>query len=622
MTRRRFTDGAWLWSIPLIAALLLAVAGAWSYLWLQRSLKERVGDTLRTVLRADVQALTFWLESQAAAIESTSRQPGVLSASRALLRMRDLDAETLRNSPAAAEWSRHIAASIDNLHPAGYALLDLSGRLLASSSGRYVGVRVPINRSLLSRLTKGESVFEPPHRHSVDGRPMLAVATGIPCEDGRICGLLAYRQRPEEELTRLLNIARPGQSGETYAFDEHGYFVSDSRFLPQLRALGLAPKEGSSVLAIALRDPGVDLTTGAKAALPRESQPLTRPAAEALAGREGFDVEGYRDYRGVLCVGAWTWLEKYGMGIATEVDLDEAYAPLVMMRRALVMPLALVVLATVLAFIVSAKAQALRLSLAKSERRAQQTVVELSAVNKELEAFSYSVSHDLRAPLRHIMGFVDLLKRRLPGQLDETSAAHLTVIGEAASRMNALIDDLLAFSQTSRTDMHQTAVDLDELAREAIAEVGREARGRNIDWRVGPLPVVRGDRAMLRIALVNLLSNAVKYTQPRARAVIEVGVQPPQVAQDDQPQQPLQPQQPPRPDQVVLFVRDNGIGFDMRYADQLFGVFQRLHRAEEFEGHGIGLATVRRIIHRHGGRTWAEARPDAGATFFCTLSTP
>ena len=146
MMRRRLTDGAWLWSIPLIAALLLAVAGAWSYLWLQRSLKERVGDTLRTVLRADVQALTFWLESQAAAIESTSRQPGVLSASRALLRMRDLDADTLRTSPAAAEWSRHIAASIDNLHPAGYALLDTSGRLLASSSGRYVGVRVPINR--------------------------------------------------------------------------------------------------------------------------------------------------------------------------------------------------------------------------------------------------------------------------------------------------------------------------------------------------------------------------------------------------------------------------------------------------------------------------------------------
>ena len=193
------------------------------------------------------------------------------------------------------------------------------------------------------------------------------------------------------------------------------------------------------------------------------------------------------------------------------------------------------------------------------------------------------------------------------------------MISDAAARMNALIDDLLAFSQTSRTDMHQTAVDLDALAREAIADVGREARGRNIEWRIGVLPVVRGDRSMLRIALVNLLSNAVKYTQPRARAVIEVGVQPPPEA--DAAGGPPQPHLPQLP-QVVLFVRDNGIGFDMRYADQLFGVFQRLHRPEEFEGHGIGLATVRRIIHRHGGRTWAEARPDAGATFFCTLSTP
>ena len=601
-----------------MAALLLAVAGAWSYLWLQRSLKERVGDTLRTVLRADVQALTFWLESQAAAIESTSRQPGVLAASRALLRMRDLDADALRSSSAAAEWSRHIAASIDNLHPAGYALLDTSGRLLAASNGRYVGVRVPVNKSLLSRLLKGETVIEPPHRHSVDGLPMLAVATGIQCDDGTICGLLAYRQRPEEELTRLLNVARPGQTGETYAFDEHGNFISESRFLSQLRELGLTPSKGSAVSTVALRDPLVDLTAGQKSALPRESQPLTRAASEALAGREGVDVEGYRDYRGVLCVGAWTWLGKYGIGIATEVDLDEAYAPVFMMRRALALPLALVVLATVLAFIVSAKTRMLRDSLAKSERLAQQTVVELSAVNKELEAFSYSVSHDLRAPLRHIMGFVDLLKRRLDGQLDPTAASHLTVIGDAATRMNALIDDLLAFSQTSRTDMHQTAVDLDALAREAIADVGREARGRNIEWRVGPLPVVRGDRSMLRIALVNLLSNAVKYTQPRARAVIEVGVQPLEAV--EAAGGPPQPRVPGP--QVVLFVRDNGIGFDMRYADQLFGVFQRLHRAEEFEGHGIGLATVRRIIHRHGGRTWAEARPDAGATFFCTLSTP
>jgi signal transduction histidine kinase len=176
------------------------------------------------------------------------------------------------------------------------------------------------------------------------------------------------------------------------------------------------------------------------------------------------------------------------------------------------------------------------------------------------------------------------------------------MILESANRMGNLIDDLLAFSRIGRAETHKAPVSLDQLVQEALSEVRQETDGRNIVWKVGGLPAWYGDRSMLRLALVNLISNAVKFTRTRAQAEIEIGCR-------EQNQ-----------DQVVVFIRDNGVGFDMKYLNKLFGVFQRLHGPEVFEGTGIGLATVQRIVHRHGGRAWAEGLVDKGATFYFSLS--
>jgi signal transduction histidine kinase len=227
---------------------------------------------------------------------------------------------------------------------------------------------------------------------------------------------------------------------------------------------------------------------------------------------------------------------------------------------------------------------------------------EVKALNREIESFSYSVSHDLRAPLRHINGFVDLLGARAGAVLDEKSRHYLAVIAEGARRMGCLIDDLLSFSRMSRTELAESAVDLAKLVREVQQEAAREATGRDIEWVLRPLPAVRGDGALLRVAFWNLLSNAVKYSSRTRSARIEVGCRPVENGL------------------VVVFVRDNGVGFDMKYASKLFGVFQRLHRAEEFEGTGIGLATVRQIVNRHGGEVWAESVTGQGATFFLSLA--
>lgn len=231
----------------------------------------------------------------------------------------------------------------------------------------------------------------------------------------------------------------------------------------------------------------------------------------------------------------------------------------------------------------------------------QERAAQLKAANKELEAFSYTVSHDLRAPLRHIQGYIQMLTTLIEGQLTDKARHYLKTITDASMEMGQLIDDLLAFSRMGRVEMIEDSVALDGLLRKVLHDLEMAVQGRNIEWQIAPLPPVVGDASLLRQVLANLVGNAVKYTRPRDPARIEIGC----AGEED--------------GRIIFFVRDNGAGFDMQYADKLFGVFQRLHRAEDFEGTGIGLATVRRIISRHGGRTWAEGVLNQGATFYFTL---
>jgi signal transduction histidine kinase len=226
---------------------------------------------------------------------------------------------------------------------------------------------------------------------------------------------------------------------------------------------------------------------------------------------------------------------------------------------------------------------------------------ELEATNKELESFTYTVSHDLRAPLRHMAGYSELLQRQASSLLDEKSQRFIRTILDSAKRMGDLIDDLLAFSRLGRAETRKAEVDLADLVKEVVAEIGQDTKGRDIAWKIGVLPVCHGDRSMLRLVFVNLVSNAVKFTSIRSPAKIEIGC----VDRNE--------------NEVEVFVRDNGAGFDMQYVNKLFGVFQRLHLAEQFEGTGIGLATVQRIIHRHGGKVRGEGVADQGATFYFSL---
>lgn len=234
------------------------------------------------------------------------------------------------------------------------------------------------------------------------------------------------------------------------------------------------------------------------------------------------------------------------------------------------------------------------------EERVKERTAELEASYKELEAFSYSVSHDLRAPLTHLSGYASIMQDQYAAALDPTAQKYLQRINDAAHRMSVLIDDLIRLAKVSRQGLSLGHVPLPSVVDEVLAELESETQGRKIEWRIAKLPLIRCDRGLMKQALVNLISNAIKYTRPRQQPVIEVGHS--VIA-----------------DQSVFFVRDNGVGFDMDSAEKLFAPFQRLHRDADFEGTGIGLATVQRIIEKHKGRVWADSDPSRQTTFYFTL---
>lgn len=239
---------------------------------------------------------------------------------------------------------------------------------------------------------------------------------------------------------------------------------------------------------------------------------------------------------------------------------------------------------------------------AELELRVIERTAQLQAANEELEAFSYSVSHDLRAPLRQVMGFVKLMQQDAGPLLSDKSLRYQNIISESTKRMGDLIDDLLTFSRLGRAELQKNEVDLSRLAQEIVEELHPATKKRRIVFNIHSLPIVWADRALLRLVLVNLVSNAIKFTSHRSEAEIEISAS-----------------ASTNFEETVIYVRDNGAGFDPKYIEKLFGVFQRLHSQQEFEGTGIGLANVQRIVHRHGGRVWAEGLEEKGATFYFTI---
>lgn len=431
---------------------------------------------------------------------------------------------------------------------------------------------------------------------------------------GLLTGVIAFQMDMKPIHSFIGNVTGLGVTGETL-------IVSKS-------------DEGGLVFANPLRhDPDAILSKTVSL-----GERIAIPAQEAIQGRSGTGISV--DYRGKEVVAAWRHVPSLNWGVVAKIDTEEAFKPAKKLAWITAIISVIVVLLAGLAAAVTARnisdpihnlqkgteiigsgnldckvgtekkdeigqlsrafdemVDNLKLVIASKDLYAEQ----LKVANKELESFCYSVSHDLRAPLRALTGFGELLVKNASGNLDEKNRRYLNVIIKSAGQMGKLIDDLLSFSRMGRAELAKTEVCLAMLVSDAQKELQPATEGRDVVWEIGQLPQVHGDLAMLRLVLVNLMSNALKFTKTRPQTRIEMGTAP-----GDR-------------DETVVYVRDNGVGFDMKYADKLFCLFQRLHRQDEFEGTGVGLANVSRIIQRHGGRTWAEGSLDRGATFYFSL---
>ena len=492
--------------------------------------------------------------------------------------------------------------AIDNL-----MVLDAGGQVLNYYSRLKLHQDVPVQpqkdmQSFTHPMSQGVTYFGPVRFNTLMGEPLMLMALPIIALDtGKPEGVLVADIRLKG-IWDLVAEIRPGQKGVSFIIDEEKRLVAHSNPSVVLRGTRFDP-------------PGLD---GVQMGLSGEKSVLVSQVIHFGARQFHIFVEGpvsealtqaIHTVYVMLAFVAIALLAAGSLGFLAVRRIVRPIEDIAKTARAVIagdLSRRVAVKSRdelgVLAHAFNGMTSRLETLINDLEDRVAVRTAELTASNKELEAFAYSVSHDLRAPLRHIDGFLELLKETLGTTLDDQGRHYMEAVSRAARKMGLLIDDLLNFSRMGRHTISLQLVELEDLVRGIIREHEPDTAGRTIDWHIGDLPKVYGDAAMLRIALDNLISNALKFTRPRHDETrIDIGSLPGQTSK------------------AVIYVRDNGVGFDMTYADKLFGVFQCLHRADEFEGTGIGLANVHRIITRHGGRVWAEGEIGQGAVFYFSL---
>ncbi|MBS1767107.1 MAG: hypothetical protein JST05_06865 [Acidobacteria bacterium] len=587
--------------VMLMAVILSLILGGWGLRVMQRQFRVELSSRLETSLGAMAANLENWRANRLREAQGWAAHDELLAAL--------AQAPGSARTAAMERLGNELRFASRTMGYTDYLLLDAQGRQVLPA-GAPVAL-APEEQEAVAIARSGRSFMT--HPFSSGERLLLDVGAPAQGPDGSLEGILLLRL-PGDALSRQLAGGQSGKTGEVLAFDRGGRLLTDSRFEDQLRAVGLIGSElskGRALLTLVLRDPGGNLLDGYKPVGAPGTWLLSRAVAGGISGRAGEDLTGFRDYRGVPVVAAWRWIESMDLGLAVKADASEAMAPLLVVRRVLFTGLTLLLGASFLSvwFWARESSQARRRARAEAklrrlnrelESRVEQRTAQLETANKELEAFAYSVSHDLRAPLRGIDGFSQALMEDYGDKLDEDGRHYLSRVRAGTQRMGLLIDDLLRLSRVSRAQMERAPMDLSGIAKQVVDELRAQDRGRVVTVRIQEGLKATGDAHLMKVVLDNLLGNAWKYSGKREQALIEVGAAPAEGGK-------------------AFFVKDDGAGFDMTYAHKLFGVFQRLHSAEDFPGTGIGLATVARIIHRHGGRIWAKGETGKGATFYFTL---
>ncbi|HEY2381932.1 MAG TPA: sensor histidine kinase [Terriglobia bacterium] len=586
--------------VPIALIVLLAVAVFWILDRIQLHVNDRLASSLQAVLSTTDKALDNWAEQTevdvAVLANSSKLREGV---ERQLQVPRN--SKALTSSPALKEIRQAVAPALDLTQFPSFAVIAPDDVQIAAELDETVGIKDSgaHNHDVLVRAMAGKTTLGLPFRSSLlldentrRQYPVMTAGAPIHDEKGNVIAALALRLDPRRDFTRAARLGRLESTGETYAFDRSGRLVTESRFEDQLRKAGLIPRDADSILNLEIRDPGGNTIEGYKPRVPRDQQPLTRAAQSAIEGRSGMDLQGYRDYRGVPVIGAWLWDNQLGMGLATEMEVAEAFTPYHRVRE----------LVIALLFLTAAVSFALFLIIRHRERLIASNTTFQHAVQARDDMMAI-VSHDLKNPINTILlrshVLIQMLETR-PGEIDPIKN-NLHMLQRTARHMNQLIGDLtdVARIQAGHLDVDLQECTVEDAVEPALERVRLLAREKEIEFFttvVPGLPRIAGDMGRITQVLDNLLGNALKFTPKGGKITVTAAR-----LQGD----------------IQVSVADTGPGIPGEALGRIFEPYWQMQKTRS--GMGLGLFIARTLVEAHGGRMWVDSTVGRGTTFYFTL---
>jgi signal transduction histidine kinase len=576
--------------------IILGLAGVWTLRGIRKEVNARLAESLQTVLSTTDKALQNWAHQTQVDVAVIAQNDGLRRDVEAQLRI-SRDSRALK-TPALQNIRRLLSPVMRGRSFVGFSIIAPDGIQIASAQDQYLGLReiVEANPTLLPKVLRGETFFGLPFQSGVvfdqttlRGVPYMTASAPIRNDEGMTIAVLTIRLDPSGEFAETTSLGRLGQTGETYAFDGAGRLLTTSRFQGQLAATNSTQEE---ILRTEIRDPGGDTTAGFQPTVPREQQSLTRMARSATRGQDGIDVEGYRDYRGVPVVGAWVWDDELGLGLAIEMDMDEAYAPSRRIRNIAFLTL-IIVLSVIAALLLILRRRARFLAANQAYKEALKAREDMMAI----------VAHDLKNPINSLVLRSHLMAKKVEGSdtLHEELRRNLQLINRTAYHMNTLISDLndVAKMQAGRLSLDRSDCEVKETVDFAVETIKPLARDKQINLTChleSGLPHIIVDRARIGQVLNNLLGNAVKFTPEAGRIELNVEY---------------------REDAVVFSVQDNGPGIPAEALPRLFEPYWQVSKTRS--GMGLGLFIAKTLVEAHGGRIWVQSNLGQGTTFYFTL---
>jgi signal transduction histidine kinase len=590
-------------SFVLLVALLLAIVVFWTLSEIHSQLDNRFSSTLETVLNTTDQSLRIWAEQTEADVSVLASNEELRKNVEEQLRV-ERDPRVLQGTPALQNIRRLLSPAAKFYVLPGFAIVAPDGVQIVAERNEAVGTMdmASHNPGVMQRLFEGKPGLALPYKSPLfvdpSGReyPVMSIAGPIRSEDGRVIAALALIFDPRRDFTRTMELARLENTGETYAFDRDAHFLSKSRFEGVLSAGGLLQPNKSSILNLEVRDPGGDVSQGFIPAIPRDQQPLTKMAQNAITGRTGIDLRGYRDYRGVRVIGAWLWDNQLGLGLATEMDIREAFAPYRRVRSLVVSMFFLMIGAGIL----------LSLTLRHRDRLLAANEVYRQTMNARDDMMAI-VAHDLRNPINTMLLRSHLMLKmtgECGGQQSEGIRNNLKLLQRTANHMNQLIGDLtdVASIYAGRLHLMKQEVELQQVVEPAIERMRLLSRQKGVEFtaRVTPHGLrLSVDHRRITQVLDNLLGNALKFTPAGGVITIDVDV---------------------CGTEAQVSVADTGPGIPPEALQKIFEPYWQVQKTRS--GMGLGLFIARTIIEGHGGSIWVDSSVGQGTTFHFTLPSP